>query len=244
MNRGQIRTRVQQRLDRSDSTFNTLVDTWLTEVIQIIENAYPFDYLKKTQEIDPVLTPDNGIYSLPSSLILHHPWMFLLQLTSDLTRFLPLTRINDRQFRLWITSPDTPTGQPEYYILEGGTDGLQFRLYPVPDVADDLRIYGGYFYTDTSSWNDSSSNWLMVQHPHLIVEGISAQAFEHYGEFDSAQRAYQLFQTHMNGDRLKGISGVIQNEIKKKHKGRFLRVKTREDFPVDIAKKHFGVLGG
>jgi len=235
MTKAQIRTRIQQRLDRTDSTFNTLVDTWLAEVIKTVEDSYPLEYTKKSQTAP--LVADSGVYTLPSDLIFHHPWTFRLQSVASPITYSPLVRIHDRSFHLWVDSPSDPTGTSEYYILEGGTDGLNFRVYPVPDVARTLEITGGYYYTDVAAWIDGTTNWLTTKYPNLIVEAIAAIAFEHYGESNAADRAFRLYNAYLNGDEKQGVSGMIPNERRRERKGRMIRMKTLDDFPVAIARK-------
>ena len=240
MTRLQIESRVLARIDRSDSTTVTLVDAMINEVIRSIEEAYPFTYTKKSQEAP--ITADDGIFQLPSTLILHHPYTLLLEdsTQSELTLSY-LVKVGDESFALNMTQPELSADNPIYWRLAGGTSALNFQVTPVQNAARDLRLFGGHYYT-TAFTADGDTNWLTLSCPDVVIEGVCAQLFEHYGEPNKADRAYQRYNAYMNGDSKMGIQGLINQEKKMNRQGRLLRVKTLDDLPLNVAvkKKYLG----
>jgi len=328
MTRTELTARVQSRSDRNDATTKTLIENWINEVVETVEQAYPFEYLKNQENII-ALVADQGIYTLPSTLILHHPWTFRLSaqttpvgtvtftgsglddatsggmfkggsgkeyqvaidgtgspdtfkwsddggttfnattvnitgsaqqlndgvtitftattghtstdkwdFTTTATNLSKLVRMHDRVLYSWVESPGDPTDAPVYYVLEGGTNGLDVRMYPVPSETRVLEVTGGYFYTGAwtiGSGGDSSSNWLSVYYPDILVEGVSAKLFEHFEEHTRADRAFTTYNAFLNSDEKRGINGLIPSERRRSRHGRMIRFKTLDDFPVGEA---------
>jgi len=233
MTRLQIKDRIVERLDRSDTTVTALVENFINESMKSIEQIRPFAYTKKSQTAP--LVADTKTYTLPTGLILHHPWEFLLQSITSPTTYAPVLKVGDRTFDLDFPSPTDPTGTSAYYILRGGTDALEFDVYPVPSENRTLELRGGYFYSTAftiGSGGDASTNWLTDNYPDILIESSSAKAHSHYGESQKAADAYAFYKEYLNGDPTRGIAGLIGNEIRMTFKGRQLRIKTPDDQPL------------
>lgn len=239
MTRLELLAEIQKRSDRPDSTTELLVDAnddtgWINRVRRMVMNSYPFDYLKKSQTAS--LSADSGDYTLPTDLILHHPFTFRLHSVNSPTTYTRLIKMNDRVLYTWVTSPDSPTNTPEYYIFEGGTNGLVFRLYPVPNETRTLEMTGYYAYADDFD-ADGDSDWLSENYPDLIIEGVLWHLYEHYEEHERADRSRLMYHAWLYGDVKQGLRGLIPAEKKKARNGRMVRVRTLDDFPVAEAEK-------
>ncbi len=231
---------IQRRSDRLDATALILIDEWIDEVIRTVEQAYPFSYTKKAQEA--TITADNKTFDLPSNLILHHPYDLLLKdAVATEPTYHYLIKVGDRTYSKWFVTPDLSGNSPAYWRLSGGSNANEFQTYPVQNANRTLRIYGGYFYsgaftTDAgSNEGDSESNWLTVNYPNLVLEGVAFKLFTHYGEDTKAESARVLYQAYLAGDALNGIEGLIKAEKKMQNRGRRLRMKTWDDVPLATA---------
>lgn len=235
MNRGEIAARVISRSDRTDSASATLIDSWIDEVVRTVEQAYPFSYCKKSQTA--TIPAANKTFTLPSTLILLHPFsMLLVDTTTSPTTHRYMVKAGDLSANYNFPQPTTSAEGPEYWILRGGTNGLNFDVYPVQDADRTLRLQSGYFYSGALA-DDSATNWLLTHYPDVVIEGVSNKLFEHYGEPQKADRAYQRYQAFMHGEPDMGITGIIQAEKKMQRSGRMSRMRTLDDFPIDIARK-------
>lgn len=232
MNRGQISTRVQQRADRTDSTTQTQISAWINELVREVEREYAWAYTKKSQTAS--ISANVKSFTLPSNLILHHPFTFLLEDsgTSASPEYTYLVKVEENFFDLNFPAPNT-TGTIAYWKLTGGTLGTGFDVYPVPDAASTLKIASGHYYTGDWS-SDSDSNWLSDNQPDLLIEGVAAKLFEHYAEPQKADRAYYRYKELL-------VNAIMQQK-KMDRKGRWLRVKSMDDFPLSVArsKKTYG----
>ena len=235
MNRGQIGTRVLKIIERGDSEANTLVDEWITEVVRKVEDSYPFPYLKKTQKT--TLTADEGVYTLPTDLILHHPYMFKVESIPTANTFKSLVKIGESTYHLNFTDTDATADVPDYYHLSGGANGLEFVFSRTPLKAQDLHLAGGYFYTDLDEWNEADdsggtkTNWLTDNRQDLVISGVAAKGFEFYEEQGKAQAQFALYRLELNGDRTKGIPGLVGDTKRTNYNGRQLRVRLAYDQP-------------
>ena len=240
MNRGQLSTRIQERLDRYDSTTLTQIDNMIDEVIMDIERSHPLAYNKKSQE--SVLTADENIYTLPTALIYHHPFDLLLENTAGTNIYEYIVKTADHSFNKWFNDVDF-SGAPEYWRITGGGDSNEFQLWPVTTQARNVKLGNGYFYSgaftaDTGgNQGDDESTWLTTYFPNLIIEGVVAELATLYKYFDVAQDARALYQLRLNGAPEQGIQGLIPSEKKRNRKGRLLRIKTVDDFPVAMIRK-------
>lgn len=233
MNRGQISTRVQQRADRTDSTTQTQIDDWINELVREIEREYPWAYTKKSQTAS--ISANVKSFSLPTNLILHHPFTLLLEDsgTSASPEYTYMVKVEENFFDMNFPAPNA-TGTIAYWKLTGGTSGVGFDVYPVPDAASTLKIASGHYYTTAFS-DDADSNWLTDNQPDLVIEGTAAKLFEHYAEPQKADRAYLRYQQLL-------ANAIIQQK-KMDRKGRWPRVKSfADDFPnaIAIKKKRYG----
>lgn len=235
MNRGAIRARMLKRIDRSDSTTSDLIDAMIIETIRTIEESYPFYYNKKSQSNS--LAPANGFFTLPPDLILHHKFALLIKINSATELTLDyMVKVGDESFALNFTQPEVSGDAPEYWRLAGGNNALTFQVTPVQDEPVDVRVFGGYFYSPALT-GDSDSNWLTNSCSDLVLEGVAAKLFEHYGEHQKSDRAYSRYLAYLNGDLEIGIKGVVKQQKKMRNNGKLLRVKTLDDLPDAIARK-------
>lgn len=231
----EIQTEVLSRIDRSDATTIAEVDDWIARVVRTVEEAYPLPYTQKSQTTP--LTPDEELYELPTLLITHHPYELYLETTDAIPTFNYMVKVGNQTFDLYY--PDqlsTKSGTPSLWILRGGTTGGDFQLYPVPNQAKTVRLMGGYYRTDTSSWTDSSTNYLTDNEVDLLVEGVCAKVFVHVGEPQNAALAKSLYDQYLNGDGHRGIKGLIQKVKMSKYQGRKMRIKKWDDIPVGTAR--------
>ena len=233
MTRLELSTRIQSRLDRYDTTTVTEILQMITEVIRTIEQTYPLAYLKKSQE--SVLTASNAIYTLPATLIYHHPYDLLLEATALDETYSFLVKTSDSLFNQQFTDINT-IGTPEYWRITGGTVANEIQLYPVHSTARTLKIGNGFFYTSAFT-ADGDNTWLTSYYPDLVVEGVCAKMFRHYGEMEKALDAGGMYQIHLNGSSEMGVLGLLQTERKTKRSGRILRIKTFDDMPLSVAKR-------
>lgn len=244
MNRGEITTRCLKILERSDSEADTLVDDWVRETIKKIEDTYPLPYTKKIQSA--ALTADEGTYTLPTDLILHHPYMFRMENPTDATKFTPVIKIGEETYNLLWLDSDATASRPEFWYLKGGTNGLEFEVVNTPAIAQNIHLTGGYFYTDLSTWNDTddaggaASNWLTATRQDLVIAGVVAKGFMFYEENEKADRWWGVYQLELNGDRMKGIPGLIGDVKREVWNGRRLRSKFAYDEPYAIQKRRYG----
>lgn len=231
MTRGELSTRIQARLDRYDTTTQTEIDAMIDEVIENIERVTPLAYTKKTQET--VLTANEAIYTLPQSLIYHHPFDLLLESTSLDETYGFMVKTADDLFNQWFTDP-LQSGVPEYWRITGGADSNEFQVYPVQSSARTIKLGNGYYYSGAAA-SDATETWLMKFHPNLIIEGVASELFRHYGESDRASEAGALYVLRLYGKPQDGIYGLVPTEKKRNRKGRILRVRTLSDFPSGVA---------
>lgn len=235
MNRLQIKTRVIERSDRTDPTTATQVVAWIDEVVRTVEQTYPLSYCKKSQEA--AIQANTKTFTLPTTLILVHPFQMLLQIPADTpVSYKYLVKVGQKSFNVNFPQPTTSSDYPEYWILRGGTNALNFDVYPVHNQEVTLRLQGGYFYTGDFA-GDSSSNWLTEFYPDIVIEGVCNKLFEHYGETGKADRAYQRYNMFLNGDPAVGVTGLIPAEKMMQRSDRYHRVKTIDDLPLDVATK-------
>jgi hypothetical protein len=238
MDRAEILDRVQKRIGRSDTTTNALIHKWINEVVMTIEQLYPFAYLKRSN--NAILTANENSYTLPSDLILHHPFDFMLKGTGSTTEYQIIVKVRDRVFNQYFTMPEESGDGIDYFVLRGGNNSLNFDIFPVPTTARTVRYGGWYAYTDwaiTDSTDTTDENWLTVYYPDAVLEGVLSKAFREYGMSSEALEATQYYQAYINGNVEMGVLGLIQAEKKKERQGRMLRIKTLDDMPLDIAKK-------
>lgn len=240
MTRGELSTRIQARLDRYDSTTQTEIDDMINEVIRRIEQSYALAYNKKSQEA--VLTANSGIFTLPATLIYHHPFDLLLENTGLTNEYDIIVKTGDHLFNQHFTDINK-SGAPEYFRLTGGANSNEFQLYPVQTTNRTIKIGNGYFYSGDftadagGNEGDTETTWLTEYFPNLIIEGSAAELFRHYGELDRSVEAQQMYQVHMNGSPDIGIIGLLPTERRRSRKGRLLRAKTLDDFPLSVAKR-------
>lgn len=235
----EIQTRIQQKSDRTDATTLALIKAWIVKVQQTVEQEYPLFYTKNSSNTQ-ALTADDGTYTWPSGLILHHPVTLRLLSTTSPTTYQKLVMLGGEAFYSWITSPDSPTGTPAYLVETGGTNGLDFRLHPVPSEARTLEFTGGYFYSTALS-ADVDTNWLTDDYEDILIEGASARLFEHYEERKRATDAAFLYKAHLKGNRDLGITGLIPSERRRKLRNRMPRIKTLDDIPLTEARRKAGL---
>lgn len=233
MTRAQIRTRVSRRADRADSVTLGLIDEWMVELIREVEREHPWAYTKKSQTA-PI--PANvKSFALPGNLILHHPFTLLLEDsgTSASPEYSYLVKVEENHFDMHFPAPNTTGSDALYWKLTGGVNGTGFDVYPVMERDATLKIASGHYYTETWT-DDSDENWLSINQPDLIVEGVAAKLFEHYGEPGKAERAYFRYQELLQKAK--------SDQRKMDTRGRLTRVKTLSDFPLAIAqrKKSYG----
>lgn len=242
MTRGEITTRVQNRADRHDSTTKGFIHKWINETVRIVEQTEPLSYTKKSQEA--TISANNGVFTLPTTLILHHPFTFLVKLagvTPDTYKY--LVKVQDETFVVDFPSPGTSGDMPEYYQLTGGADALSFKVTPVQNQETTLRLANGYFYTgdftadEGGGEGDDEENWLTKYHPNLVIEGVCSMLFEHYGEPGKADRARGMYQAFMYGDPVQGVQGLIPAQKKMNKNSRLSRVRTLDDLPLNVAIK-------
>lgn len=238
MDRAAIKDRVVGALGQRDDTATVAnINTWIAEVIREIESSYPLSYTKSAKTA--TISADVSVYSFDQAglaeIIFNHPhYMSLLSVTTP-TTYSMLTKIHEGQFDEFFVEPTT-SGTPKFWLLEGGTNGWQFRLYPTPEVAQTMKL-DGYFFTDTSGWTDTSTNWLTDHEPNVIIEGVKSLAFEYYGQDDKSLRSRALYNAFLNGSPQDGVLGLIPAERKKSYYGRHLRVKTFGDLPLIRERK-------
>lgn len=228
MNRGQIVTRVQQRADRSDSITTTQIHSWVNELVREVEREHPWAYTKKSQTAS--IAANVKSFTLPSNLILHHPFTLLLEDsgTSASPEYTYMVKVEENFFDINFPAPNTTGASMNYWKLTGGTGGTGFDVYPVPEAAATLKIASGHYYT--GDWDDDGdSNWLSDNQPDLLIEGTAAKLFEHYAEPQKADRAYFRYQQLLT-------SAILQQK-KMDRRGRWSRVKTMDDFPLAVVQK-------
>ena len=228
MTRGQIVTRVSQRADRSDSTTTTQIQAWLVELVREIEREYPWAYTKKSQTA--AISANVKSFTLPSNLILHHPFTLLLEDsgTSSSPEYTYLVKVEENFFDVNFPAPNTTGASINYWKLTGSTSGTGFDVYPVPEAASTLKIASGHYYS-TAFTSDGDTNWLTDNQSDLLIEGTAAKLFEHYAEPQKADRAYFRYQQL--------LQKAVLDQKKMDRRGRWPRVKTLSDFPVAVAIK-------
>jgi hypothetical protein len=228
MTRAELVTRIQNKCRRSDSTTTAEIKDWINEVMSHVEKQKPFFYTKKPQEA--ILAADTKSFTLPSNLILHHPFQLLLKDTAGINApsFKYLIKTTDNAFDMHFPNPEISATKASYWVLRGKSDALGFDVYPVMDADETLRVSGGYFYTPAFS-ADADNNWLTNNHQWLLIEGAAALCFEHYGEATKADRARVLFRDLLQR------AAMEQDDMDTS--GRLTRVKMLSDMPLTIATK-------
>ena len=232
MTRSQIVSRVQSRLDRIDTTAQTLIENWINEVVVDVENTYPFDYMKKRETA--TISADTGEFALPDDLILHHPFRIRVRDATDTDVYYHLFNMSDSFFDYLVSDASESADYPVYFIQRGGTDGLVCCVYPIQNQDLTLQIAEGYFRTAAftiGAGGDASTNYLTDNYANLLVEGVCAKAFEHWFEPDKADRAREMYNSYMNGDRRTGIYGIIPEHKRRRYGNyRVNRIKTLDEF--------------
>lgn len=232
MTKSEIRTRIQRHIDRSDTTTNTLIDEWLAEVIQKIEREYPLQYTKKSQTT--TLTADTQTYTLPSDLIIQHPFEFLLVDLTDENTHQVLVNVLDKTYSSHFRTTDT-AGSPNYWLIRGFANGFfEFDVYPVPEENRTARLGYGYYYTDVSSWADGDSNWLTGKYEDLVLSGILAKYYFLDGNDNDAGIASNVFDRE--------LTKLKSDERKLKASKRRPRIKMLDDMPLaeEIKTRKYG----
>ena len=208
------------------------IKDWINELIREIEREYPWAYTKKSQTA-PILANVKS-FTLPSNLILHHPFSLLLEAqgTSASPEYTYMVKVEENFFDILFPTPNLLDSNALYWKLTGGVQGVGFDVYPVMNRDATLKIASGYYYTgdwDTSPSGDARDNWLTINQPDLVIEGTAAKLFEHYGEPQKVDRAYYRYQQLLQKAK--------DDQNKMDRKGRLLRIKTLDDFPLDVAIK-------
>lgn len=228
MTRAEIVTRIQTKCRRDDATTTAEIKDWINEVMSHVEKQVPFTYTKKSQEA--ALTASTKSFTLPTNLILHHPFHLLLEDStgSNAPSYKYLIKTKDTTFDMWFPNPEISATKTAYWILRGKTNALGFDIYPIMDASATLRIAGGHFYTNAFS-SDGDNNWLTNNHQWLLIEGAASQCFEHYGETAKADRSRALF--------LEFLERANMEQKETDNSGRQTKVKLLSDLPVEHATK-------
>ena len=240
MNRGQLSTRIQERLDRYDSTTQTQIDNMIDEVIRDIERSHRLAYNKKSQET--ILTANENIYTLPTTLIYNHPFDLLLENTAGTNIYECVVKTSDNSFNKWFSEVDF-SGAPEYWRITGGGNSNEFQLWPVTPQARTLKLGNGYFYSGAftadagGNEGDTESTWLTDYFPNLIIEGVVSELARLYRYTEIAQEGALMYQLRLYGAPEQGIMGLIPAEKKRNRRGRLIGIKTLDDIPLAVAQK-------
>src|SRR5690606_31308310 len=153
------------------------IHKWINEAIRIVEQTEPLSYTKKSQEA--ALSANNGVFTLPVSLILHHPFTFLVKLAGvspDTYKY--LVKVHDETFVVDFPGTGVIMFMTVYDQLTGATDALNFKVTPDQKQETTLRLANGYFYTgdvtadEGGGEGDDEENWLTLYHPNLVIEGV------------------------------------------------------------------------
>jgi hypothetical protein len=229
--KAEIRTEVLGRLYRSSSE-TPYVDDWIQRAMRQIEGAYPLFYTKKTSE--KALNPEGQKnYALPTDLIIHHPFILLLESYTEDNAFTPIIKYHDDDLMIDLARPEGVSAVPKYYSIvnTGEESGFnQIQVYPIPDQPYDVHFYG-YFYSNIDEWADTEHNWLTNNEPDLLINGAAYIGLTFYGEIEQAQFARENYLIALNGDRTRGVQGLIQKMKSKDRSNRHIKAKMAYDQP-------------
>jgi len=130
---------------------------------------------------------------------------------------------------------DSTGDNPIYWRMTGGANGRDFDVSPVPTANVEINIGHGYFYS-VAFTVDGDSNWLTINQPELVEEGVAYRLFRHYGELQKAGDALANYNALLHGLGADSpVEGLIQIEKKQERGGRKLRFKTIDDIPSTAA---------
>jgi hypothetical protein len=208
MTKTQLITRILSRIDRVDSEAEDLVEEMIGEVLREVEALIPFGATRGRTDV--AITAGDGDYELPSDLIQNHDHTFNLSLANGDVK--NLTRMDLDVYKRTIGNI-TKQEEPDYYILLGTsqTENLSFKLYPIPLIDSSVEIFGHY-YTDYASWGNGDSNWLTQNKPDVIIGGVAAKIFQHYGQLEKSEIAYRSYNLYVNGEPRQGVLGMKNEE--------------------------------
>ena len=208
MTKAQLITRILSNVDRTDNEAEDLIEEMIGEVLRDVERTIALSSTRGRKDISIVAGTDD--YVVGNDLILNHEHTFNLTLENGDVK--NLTRMDLDVYKRNITNI-TKQEEPNFYIFLGTsqTENLSIKLYPIPLLNTTLEV-SGHYYTDYASWGDGDSNWLTNNDPDVIIDGVAAKVFKHYGNFEKAAIAKNSYDIHLNGtpDR-DGVLG-LKNE--------------------------------
>jgi hypothetical protein len=170
VNFGELKTRVEKRLGRSD--LNSDLPDLINLRQKVVCRFQNFSWMRTTA----TTSTENGVrsYAMPGD----YKDDLLLQYQDAEGGLRDLDMVTE----LWATHryDQGDVGEPVAWVNKGSF----FDLYPKPDGAYTLRLTYYAYPADLSA--DSDQNYLTTEHPDLLIAGASAEAFIQLGQYDQA----------------------------------------------------------
>lgn len=234
--RDEIRDRILKRIGReNDTTASALAEELIEQAVREIEGLHSFPWTRDRKTIN--LTSGDNTYDLDADLIYAHPYTAKIVKTpvSGNASYEEMIPVSWERFEEFFLVP-AEEGKPRYFTYSGLGTGTQFEIevYPTPDGTYDVLLLG-HFYTDTSAWTGSSTNWLSIHAPLAIVELVVYYLFLHYGEPQRAGEAYEVYQ-----ELVYGRDGIVTKAKKQDWNRRPLRLKHYTEYVEGTRKTVYG----
>lgn len=198
-NYGELKTAVANWMARSDLTSR------IPEFISLAEGQmYHGD---RDRDIPPLriramhttsdLTPSGGTATVPSGLLEAE------RLYVDETPPRQLEYLPPEDF--WVWDAASEIGTPTHYTIEGST----FRFQP----ANTSTIKLAYYAALTAMSDDSDTNWVLTNAPHVYLHGALAQAYDYVMDDARAERHFGRFASALHSlnreDEVARMSGAV-----------------------------------
>jgi hypothetical protein len=155
-------TRLATSYDNATLLFESVVNRGLPATDA---NGRKYICFPRNMEAQTSLTTSSGSVALPSDYI---AWRTVLY--TGVTPYVELDYVHPAYLRSTVIENDT--GDPKIFTIEAGT----FYARPVKDTAS---IYQFHYYQKltTITTSDSTTNWLLTNHPDAYLWGVLTELF-------------------------------------------------------------------
>jgi hypothetical protein len=157
----ELQTAIANWPNRADTTFTNRVPEFIT----LFEDWFNRNVRVRPMQAVATLTPSSGIATVPSDFLSAQRLTWTGSPRSEL----------EYQHPSYIQAafPDTPSGTPQFYTIEGSsTGGSRIKVRPTSDT--DLEL--GYYQKLTPLSTSATTNWLLDSHRDIYLYGSLAEA--------------------------------------------------------------------
>lgn len=204
MNFGQIKTKIETRIARTETTLINQIGGWVNERQRMICDYKNFWFLKVLR--NSTLEEDEQDYLYPadaSTIYKDDAILYLLNTTDNTQKILPMISFEEA---LKLYKPNE-TNKPEHWVANKSS----FRLYPIPD--DDYNISFLYYQFLQDLVSAGDTNVLTNEMPNILIEGALAEAFSYLQELGDAQYHERKYEALLKNLIIRDTDRKLPEEI-------------------------------